>query len=92
MQPGINFLYIREFEILYDTSNNINRVIGLFDYKCFECCFNHFVCVGEDGLFDYNRAKDFKNVQFRKDPNKVGFLGLLQSFSDDLKLLNKEGF
>jgi len=31
-------------------------------------------------------------VQLRKEPNKVGFLGIIQPFRDAIKLFNKELF
>jgi len=36
-------------------------------------------------------CKILRYVQFRKGPNKIGFLRLLQPFKDGFKLLNKRG-
>jgi len=49
-----------------------------------------FVLVGIAYLTMLER-KVLRYNQFRKEPNKVDFLGLLQPFSDGLKLLFVDG-
>nr|AJT35536.1 NADH dehydrogenase subunit 1 [Phrixothrix hirtus] len=42
------------------------------------------------GFLVLKKRKDLGYIQIRKGPNKGGFLGIVQSFSDALKLLSKE--
>jgi len=48
-----------------------------------------FILIGV-AFFTLLERKTLRYIQYRKGPNKVGYIGVLQPFSDGIKLFRKE--
>jgi len=62
----------------------------MFVSRILSCFFIYLIVLISMSFFTLLERKVLGYIQLRKGPNKVGFIGVLQPFSDALKLFRKE--